>query len=98
MLLMIILFSSNGFLLCFSLDNLDSFNELSKFYKKILRAKHDVKSPIILVGTKCDLNETERKVSKEAAEAYASKLGCEYFETSALENHHVDEAFKCIAQ
>ena len=88
----------DGFLLCFSLDNLNSFNELSNYYQEILHAKNDVKPPIILVGTKCDIEESQRQVSKEAAEAYASELGCEYFETSSLINFHVNEAFECITQ
>ena len=89
---------SHGFLLCFSFNNHDSFNELQNIYDQILHVKNDVKPPIILVGTKCDIEGSQRQVSKEDAKAFASKLGCEYFEVSAMTNYHVKEAFECIAQ
>ena len=50
-----------GFLLVYSIDNHSSFDELSQFYEQILRVKDRESFPMIVVGTKCDL-EFQRQV------------------------------------
>ena len=49
-------------------------------------------SSIVLVGNKCDLTD-EREVSKEEGEAFARRIGCFFFETSAKAGLNVDESF-----
>ena len=51
--------------------------------------------PMLLVGNKIDL---ERKVSREEGEELATRLKCEYLETSAKTGDNVEEAFKKIAR
>lgn len=50
-----------GFLLVYSIESRQSFNELEIFYQQILRMKDSVSFPMIIVGTKCDL-EFQRQV------------------------------------
>ena len=50
------------------------------------------------MGTKSDVDDSKRVVTKEEAEELASRLGCEYFEVSSLTNSNVNEAFQCIGQ
>jgi GTPase SAR1 family protein len=50
-----------GFLLVYSIESRQSFNELEIFYQQILRMKDSVSFPMIIVGTKCDL-EYQRQV------------------------------------
>ena len=50
-----------GFLLVYSIDNHSSFEELAQFYEQILRVKDRDSFPMIVVGTKCDL-EFQRQV------------------------------------
>ena len=50
-----------GFLLVYSIESRQSFNELEIFYQQILRMKDSESFPIIIVGTKCDL-EFQRQV------------------------------------
>ena len=88
----------DGFVLCFSFDNLESFQTLPQAYDELIRVKHTNQIPIILVGLKSDINESARVVKKEEAEQYASSLGCEYFEVSPLLNTNIKEAFQCISQ
>ena len=48
--------------------------------------------PIILVGSKCDLNE-DREVPTDEGKALAQKWNCPFFETSAKTRINVDEVF-----
>jgi GTPase KRas len=48
--------------------------------------------PLILVGSKCDL-ESDREVSKSEGQELASKWACPFFETSAKTRVNVDEVF-----
>ena len=57
----------DGFLCIFSIDDLNSFNEVKDFVEKIKLIKQD--SPCVLVGTKCD---KARKVDKDLAESMAA--------------------------
>lgn len=49
--------------------------------------------PIMLVGNKCDENDT-REVSAEDGDAEARRWGCHFMETSAKTNHNVKELFQ----
>jgi GTPase SAR1 family protein len=51
----------DGFLLVYSIESRQSFNELEIFYQQILRMKDSESFPMIIVGTKCDL-EYQRQV------------------------------------
>lgn len=52
--------SGEGFLLVFSLTDYNSFAEISKFQKQILRVKDRDEFPMLLVGNKCDLQHQRR--------------------------------------
>jgi len=48
--------------------------------------------PLILVGSKCDL-EAEREVAKAEGQELANKWSCPFFETSAKTSVNVEEVF-----
>lgn len=58
--------TGEGFLLVYSINNRQSFDEIKTFQQQILRVKDKDYFPIIIVGNKCDL-ENERKVTQEGA-------------------------------
>ena len=86
-----------GFLLVFAINDLESFNVLQGKRERILKGKHGVKCPIVLVGNKNDL-EHERKVSFDEAKNLADSWGAEYIETSAKTNFNCKEAFERVAK
>ena len=82
-----------GFLCVYSITMKDTFNAVHRFYDHILQVKGKDEVPLILVGSKCDL-ETDREVSKDEGKALAEKFSCPFFETSAKTRVTVDEVFE----
>ena len=81
-----------GFLLFFAINDLESFHYLNDKYERIIKGKKGIKPPIILVGTKQELDK-ERKVSYIEAKNFAVSLGIEYIEVSAKTNFNCYEVF-----
>ncbi|RCK54877.1 Ras-like protein 1 [Candida viswanathii] len=84
--------TGEGFLLVYSINSLNSFQELNSFYDQILRVKDTDNVPVLVVGNKCDL-EMERQVSYEDGLALANSFNCPFLETSAKQRINVEEAF-----
>ena len=51
----------------------------------------DAPSVQVLVGNKCDMEESKRKVPYSQGQALADEFGIQFFETSAKNNIKVDE-------
>eukprot|EP01087_Luapelamoeba_hula_P001062 TRINITY_DN1080_c0_g1_i1.p1 TRINITY_DN1080_c0_g1~~TRINITY_DN1080_c0_g1_i1.p1 ORF type:complete len:195 (-),score=24.65 TRINITY_DN1080_c0_g1_i1:83-667(-) len=83
-----------GFLIVYSITMKDTFRAVSRFYDHIMqvKGKEEGEVPMILVGSKCDL-EDQRQVSTSEGEDLCKKLKCPFFETSAKTKHNVDEVF-----
>lgn len=84
--------TGEGFLLVYSIDSRQSFEEIRVFQQQILRVKDKDFFPIIVVGNKCDL-EHERVVSREEGMHLARQFGCRFMETSAKQRINVEESF-----
>jgi GTPase KRas len=84
------IFSSDGFILLYDITKTDSFHEITLDIDQILKVKDEEKVPIVLVGTKCDL-EDDRKISIEEGMEFARKNGIPFFESSAKLNINVEE-------
>jgi len=81
-----------GFLIVYSITMRDTFASVTRFYDHILQVKGKEDVPIILVGSKCDL-EADRDVPKSEGEQMGAKWNCPFFETSAKTSVNVDEVF-----
>ena len=87
----------SGFLLVYSIDDIESFDEVKKKYEKILQIKGKGNFSCVIAGNKCDLSDIVRKVPKKVAEEYANSRGIPFMETSALNTINVKEAFTRLA-
>ena len=85
------------FLLVFAINDKTTFEAIKGKYNRILKWKHNVKWPILLVGNKVDL-ENDREVTYADAKQLADSWGIEYMETSAKNNFNCKEAFEKLAQ
>jgi small GTP-binding protein len=56
--------TGEGFLLVYSINSRQSFEEISTFQQQILRVKDKDYFPMVVVGNKCDL-ENEREVTRQ---------------------------------
>ncbi|XP_076305034.1 ras-related protein Rap-1b-like [Tachypleus tridentatus] len=86
--------SGRGFVLVFSVNDLQSFHEALHLWDLISKSRGP-EVPVILVGNKSDLT-TERKVQKEKAQQTAKDVlnNCRYIETSAKYNLNVSDLFQ----
>lgn len=86
----------NGFMVCYSIVNRDSFGVAESFCNQIKEVRGD-DAPIVLCATQSD-REKERAILKEEGEKIAQRFNCPFFETSSKLDVGVNEAFKTIAQ
>ena len=83
----------DGFLLVYSVTDLQSYKNISNFYTQILRVKDRDVYPMLLVANKIDLVHL-RKVTEDQGREMAHQLGIPYIETSAKDPPlNVDAAF-----
>jgi len=85
--------NGQGFLLCYSITSVNSYNEIIDLREQILRVKDTDDVPMILVGNKCDLEE-ERVVNKDQGANLARSFNnCAFLESSAKAKINVNEIF-----
>ena len=59
--------------------------------KRLVSGHHHFDDLQILVGNKCDMDESKRKVPYSKGQALADEFGIRFFETSAKTNSNVDD-------
>jgi GTPase SAR1 family protein len=69
-----------GIILCYSVEDRDSFNSVAVWVKQI-RKYSEEELPIIIVGNKCDL--VRRQVIDKDGKAIADMYGADFMEASA---------------
>ncbi|KAL7713370.1 ras-related protein Rap-1b [Entamoeba marina] len=90
--------SSDGFILVYSINNHNSFEDIRMYYDQISNQKESgcVYVPIIVVGNKNDL-EDERQVTLDEGKQLAEEFGINFIECSAKEYININELFETIA-
>jgi Ras-related protein Rab-7A len=93
---------SDAALLTFDVTAEDSFNNLQTWMNEFLiqAQPRDVdKFPIVLMGNKVDQGPQKRQVTAKRAQEWCAKNGgIPYFETSAMDDYNVEQAFLKVAQ
>lgn len=84
--------TGEGFLVVFAINDRNSFDEIFRIHKQILRVKDRDEFPIIIVGNKCDLEES-RRIPIDEAQQMARTLRVPYVECSAKRRLNVDICF-----
>lgn len=85
--------SGEGFIVVFSILDMESFEATNEFREQILRVKNSDNSvPIVLVGNKGDMK-AGRQVPLEVAKQRAEQWGVQYVEASAKLRDNVDKVF-----
>jgi GTPase SAR1 family protein len=85
--------TADGFLLVFDVTNRKSYDEVPDFFKHICRAKENDNPPLLIAANKCDIEESQRKISAQEIEQLSTKFKTKCLETSAKQRKNVDQAF-----
>jgi len=80
-----------GIMIVFDITSKSSFDQLDPLLKCIKCAGNE-KSSIIIVGNKVDL--PHREIEYQDAKDFCGARNLKYMETSSLDGHNVEEAFK----
>ncbi len=83
--------SCEGYLVVYSITSRPSFELISELKDHVVRVRDTDNVPMVLVGNKCDLEES-RQVSTAEGEQLALSLGVPFMETSAKSGHSVEQA------
>ena len=88
---------AQGILLVYEVTDLSSFNAIKQWVEEITNNadKHVNK---ILIGNKCDVEDSARAVTRAQGEQLAREYNMSFFETSAKKDIGVAEAFANIAK
>ncbi|XP_058809323.1 GTP-binding protein Rit1 [Phymastichus coffea] len=86
-----------GFMICYSVTNRHSFDEVIEYRKLISRVRANEDTPMVLVGNKFDL-QLQREVTTDEGRALASQLGCPFYETSAALRQFIDDSFYSLVR
>ncbi|KAL4488853.1 hypothetical protein ABPG72_016506 [Tetrahymena utriculariae] len=85
---------AQGIIICYAIDDRQSFESVQKWIEQIKQySREDIE--IILIGTKCDLQD-QRQVSYKEGQQLADQLGVIFFETSSKKDINVKESFNVI--
>jgi len=84
---------AHGIIIACSLDNKNSFNNLTYWINSIKENSGTDSIKIILVANKADLLES-REVDAELLKSTADELGTEVFETSAQSGRNIEKMFE----
>lgn len=87
---------AHGILLVYDVTERDSFENIQHWVHQI-RENADERVRLVLVANKCDREEA-RVVTRSEGEDLARQYGVAFFETSAKDNHNVDECYAAIAR
>jgi hypothetical protein len=79
------------------LCNRESFERAKQFHDEITQQNRTPNFAVVICGNKSDL-EDQRVVSTAEGEEFASKASATFFETSALANINVENAFTTLAR
>lgn len=85
-----------GYMLVYSVASQQSFDMINVIHDKILNHLGADSVPIMIVGNKCDVKGTQRRITEEQGRKLASELKGGFIETSAREDKNVARAFESM--
>ena len=85
---------SKGAFVVYDITRKETFDSVDRWIND-LKSTGDSKMTIILIGNKCDLEDT-REISKEKGEEKAKSFGCAFLETSALSGDNIEKGFEMM--
>ena len=88
--------NSDAVILVYAINDKNSFKALDLWLRKLNETSDLTKKPIIIIGNKSDVEESQREVTTQEGQNYADSKGYHFYETSAKTGVNVREAFSDI--
>lgn len=85
--------NGQGFVIVYSITSLQTFQDIKTMREQIMRVKGVDRIPMLLVGNKVDLAQTQREVNTIDGVLLSDNWGCPFFETSAKTTLNIDNVF-----
>ena len=85
--------NADGAIAAYDISYKRSFDRV-KFWVNEVKKHPEIKTNVVIVGTKCDI--LDREVTEEEGKKLADELGVKYFETSAKTGYNVNEAYNFL--
>ena len=85
--------NADGAIAAYDISDKRSFDRV-KFWVNEVKKHPEIKTNVVIVGTKCDI--LDREVTEEEGKKLADELGVKYFETSAKTGYNVNEAYNFL--
>ena len=85
--------NSDAVMLVYAVNNKQTFMALENWLSQLNDTVDISRKPIIIVGNKSDIENSQREVTYEEGKNYADSKGYKFFETSAKNGTNVKEAF-----
>lgn len=90
---------AQGILLVYDVTDRGSFENIQNWVGQIQNHAEDNKISKVLIGNKCDVDDSQRAVTKEEGEKLAAEFDIEhFFEASAKQDVNVKQAFEQVAK
>eukprot|EP00732_Lithocolla_globosa_P006680 Lithocolla_globosa_v1_NODE_7915_length_887_cov_40.563702.p1 type:complete len:216 gc:universal NODE_7915_length_887_cov_40.563702:678-31(-) len=92
--------TGQGFLVVYAINDESSFDEAQELVENVTTVK-DIdfdKIPFVVCANKCDLPESDRKITVTQGQEFAESIGAVFFETSALANTNVEPSFHALVK
>jgi small GTP-binding protein len=87
---------AHGIFLVFDITERHTFQSVEQWIEQIQQSA-DGSINLLLVGNKCDCEDSARQVSYAEGVEAARRIGCKYLETSARTRVNIKEAFETLA-
>ena len=84
--------TSDAVILVYTVNDKKSFNSLDMWLNKLSDTTDLSKKPIIIIGNKCDIDQSKRQISFEEGKQYAESKGYHFYETSAKTGENVEKS------
>ena len=88
--------AGEGFVFVYSVTCKSSLEDIEELIKRVNLAKDTENVPMVIVGNKCDLDDT-RELTTEDGKSLATKYKCPFFESSAKCRINVPDIFEGAA-
>ena len=84
---------ADGIVLMYDISNYTSFKHIKEWINNIKDSIDISKVGLIIVGNKCDLPDSERKVDEESKKLFEANHNMKIYEASAKDNINVNDCF-----